>query len=140
VLRRVVIGTIGNAIALWAAARIVGNVDLSHSWWTVILAALLLTLLHVYVKPVLRVLAFPFVIVTLGIALFFISMLMLWLTSVLVSGFNIDGFWPLVKATIIVWLVNLVFAAIFDADDGPDRRRRPQRDRGEAGGHRPPPR
>jgi putative membrane protein len=117
VLRRVVIGTIGNAIALWAAARIVGNVDLSHSWWTVILAAFLLTLLNVYVKPVLKVLAFPFVIVTLGIAIFLLSMLMLWLTSALVSGFAIDGFWPLVKATIIVWLVNLVFAAIFDPDD-----------------------
>jgi putative membrane protein len=116
-LRRVVIGTIGNAIALWAAARIVGDVDLSHSWWTVILAALLLTLLNVYVKPVLRVLAFPFVIVTLGIALFFISMFMLWLTSAIVSGFTIDGFWPLVKATIIVWLVNVVFSAIFNVDD-----------------------
>jgi putative membrane protein len=125
VLRRVVIGTIGNAIALWAAARIVGNVDLSHSWWTVILAALLLTLLNVYVKPVLRVLAFPFVIVTLGIALFFISMLMLWLTSAIVSGFTIDGFWPLVKATIIVWLVNVVFAAIFDPDAEVSRRRPP---------------
>jgi putative membrane protein len=125
VLRRVVIGTIGNAIALWAAARIVGNVDLSHSWWTVILAALLLTLLNVYVKPVLKVLAFPFVIVTLGIALFFLSMLMLWLTSALVSGFAIDGFWPLVKATIIVWLVNLVFAAIFDPDASDARSRPP---------------
>jgi putative membrane protein len=125
-LRRVVIGTIGNAIAIWAAARIVGNVDLSHSWWTVILAALLLTLLNVYVKPVLRVLAFPFIIVTLGIALFLISMLMLWLTSAIVSGFAIDGFWPLVKATIIVWLVNVVFAAIFDPDAA-DARRRPPR-------------
>ena len=43
-------------------------------------------------------------------------MLMLKLTSVLVSGFEIDGFWPLVKATIIVWLVNVAFSAIFDPD------------------------
>jgi putative membrane protein len=124
-LRRVVVGTIGNVIAIWAAARIVGNVDLSRSWWTVILAALILTLLNAYVKPVLRVLAFPLVLLTLGIALFFISMLMLWLTSAVVSGFSIDGFWPLVKATIIVWLVNLVFAAFFDLDDEPGRRGRP---------------
>ncbi|MEO9175201.1 MAG: phage holin family protein [Gaiellales bacterium] len=127
-LRRVVIGTIGNAIALWAAARIVGNVDLSHSWWTVILAALLLTLLQVYVKPVLRLLAFPFIILTLGIALFLISMFILWLTSALVSGFAIDGFWPLVKATIIVWLVNVVFSAIFDPDRTDSRSRPSQND------------
>jgi putative membrane protein len=132
-MRRLIIGTAGNALALWAAARIVGNVDLSHSWWTVILAALVLTLLNYYVKPAIKLLALPLVIVTLGIALFFISMLMLWLTSALVSGFQIDGFWPLVKATIIVWIVNLIVEAIFDPDRGSDdpgsraRRRAPER-------------
>jgi putative membrane protein len=113
-VRRLVVGTAGNAVALWAAARIVGNVDLSRSWWTVILAGLVLTLLNWYVKPAITFLALPFVIVTLGIALFFISMLMLWLTSALISGFDIHGFWPLVKATIIVWLVNMLVDAIFD--------------------------
>jgi putative membrane protein len=113
-VRRLVVGTAGNAAALWAAARIVGNVDLSGSWWTVILAGLVLTLLNWYVKPAITFLALPFVIVTLGIALFFISMLMLWLTSALISGFDIHGFWPLVKATIIVWLVNMLVDAIFD--------------------------
>ena len=128
-MRRLILGTAGNAFALWAAARIVGNVDLSRSWWTVILAALVLTLLNWYVKPAIKLLALPLVIVTLGIALFFISMLMLWLTSAVVSGFEIDGFWPLVKATIIVWIVNMIVEAIFDTkgsgDARPSRRRRP---------------
>jgi putative membrane protein len=128
-VRRLILGTAGNAFALWAAARIVGNVDLSRSWWTVILAALVLTLLNWYVKPAIKLLALPLVIVTLGIALFFISMLMLWLTSAVVSGFDIDGFWPLVKATIIVWIVNMIVEAIFDtkgsSDARPSRRRRP---------------
>jgi putative membrane protein len=128
-VRRLILGTAGNAAALWAAARIVGDVDLSRSWWTVILAALVLTLLNWYVKPAIKLLALPLVIVTLGIALFFISMLMLWLTSAVVSGFEIDGFWPLVKATIIVWIVNMIVEAIFDTkgsgDARPSRRRSP---------------
>jgi putative membrane protein len=123
-MRRLVIGTAGNALALWLADRIVGRVDLSHSWLTVIVAAFVLTVLNYYVKPVLKVLAFPLVILTLGIALFFISMLMLWITSALVSGFRIDGFWPLVKATIIVWIVNVIVEAIFDPDRGSDDRPR----------------
>jgi putative membrane protein len=132
-MRRLIIGTAGNALALWLADRLIGNVDLSHSWVTVILAALVLTLLNGYVKPVIKLLAFPLVIVTLGIALFFISMLMLWLTSALVSGFQIHGFWPLVGATIIVWIVNMIVEAIFDPDRGSDdpgpraRRRAPER-------------
>jgi putative membrane protein len=117
-VRRLILGTAGNVLALWAAARIVGNVDLTRSWWTVILAALVLTLLNWYVKPVIRLLAIPLVIVSLGIALFFISMLMLWLTSAVVSGFDIHGFWPLVKATIIVWIVNMIVEAVFDTKGG----------------------
>ena len=113
-MRRLIIGTAGNAVALWAAARIVGNVDLSRSWWTVLIAALLLTLLNWYIKPVLKVLAFPLVLLTAGIALFFISMLMLWITDALVGGFDIDGFWAYVWATIIVWLVNMIVDALFD--------------------------
>ena len=78
-------------------------------------------------KPVITLFALPFVVLTLGLALFFISMLMLKLTSVLVSGFDIDGFWPLVKATIIVWLVNVAFSAMFDPDRSSKSRRSSKR-------------
>ena len=49
------------------------------------------------------------------------------LTSAVVSGFDIHGFWPLVKATIIVWIVNMIVEAIFDtkgSDDARPSRRR----------------
>ena len=63
--------------------------------------------LNTLLKPLLRVITLPFAILTLGIAWFFVSLLMLDLTDVIVSGFHIDGFWTLVWATVIVWLVNL---------------------------------
>jgi uncharacterized membrane protein YvlD (DUF360 family) len=37
-----------------------------------------------------------------------VSLLMLVITKDIVSGFNIDGFWTLVLATVIVWIVNVV--------------------------------
>ena len=127
-MRRLVIGTAGNAVALWAAARIVGDVDLSRSWWTVLIAALILTLLNWYIKPVVKLLALPLVILTAGIALFFISMLMLWITDALVGGFDIRGFWSYVWATIIVWIVNMIVEAIFDTKGSDkDRPRMPRR-------------
>jgi uncharacterized membrane protein YvlD (DUF360 family) len=55
----------------------------------------------------LRFITFPLALLTLGIAWFFVSMLMLDLTDVIVSGFHINGFWTLVWATVIVWFVNL---------------------------------
>jgi putative membrane protein len=69
-------------------------------------------------------LSLPVIILTLGIALFFVNLLMLALTAWLVSGFDIDGFWPAVGGTIVVWIVNAVLSAVFDLDDRRARRRR----------------
>jgi len=54
----------------------------------------------------------PFAVVTLGIVWFFVALLMLWLTDLIVPKFSIHGFWTYVWATIIVWVVNIVVDAI----------------------------
>jgi uncharacterized membrane protein YvlD (DUF360 family) len=56
----------------------------------------------------LRFITFPLAILTLGLAWFFVSMLMLVITRDIVSGFQLHGFGTLVAATVIVWLVNMV--------------------------------
>jgi putative membrane protein len=64
--------------------------------------------LNTVLKPLLRFVTLPLAILSLGIAWFFVSMLMLAITTGIVSGFAIHGFWTLVDATLVVWLVNLV--------------------------------
>jgi putative membrane protein len=60
----------------------------------------------------------PLVIVTLGVAIFFVNLLMLYVTSWIVNDFTIDGFGWAILATIIVWVVNTVLEAIFGGDEG----------------------
>jgi putative membrane protein len=70
-------------------------------------AALLFGVLNTILKPILKLITLPIAIVTLSLAWFFVSMLMLLITAWIVDSFDIDGFWALVWATIIVWVVNL---------------------------------
>jgi len=52
--------------------------------------------------------------VTFGLAWFFVSMLMLWLTQGIINGFDINGgFWNYVLATILVWVVNMIVDSVF---------------------------
>lgn len=51
-------------------------------------------------------LTLPAVILSFGLALLVISALMLWLTSRLVAGFAVGGFWSTLGGALIVWLVN----------------------------------
>ena len=87
-------------------------------------AAAVFGALNTLLKPLLRLITLPLAILTFGLAWFFVSLLMLLLTQEIVGGFDIHGFWTLVEATVVVWLVNLVL----DLTPGPwqmtGRRRR----------------
>ena len=101
--QKLALGWVVDSLALAAAAWIFSGVYGSAA--AVIGAALVFGLLSSFVKPVLKFLTFPLAIFTLGIAWFFVAMFILWLTSAIVSGFHIDGFWTLVGATVVVWAV-----------------------------------
>ena len=102
---------VGNLAALWVASEIFDEMTYGDSFWVLLLAALVFTIVNWIVKPIVAILSIPFIIVTLGIAYFFVNVLMLLLTSVVVPDFAVGGFWTYVGATIIIWLVNLVIAA-----------------------------
>jgi putative membrane protein len=96
-----------NAIVLWVVTALLSKVTYSGVGH-LLLAAAVFGVLNTFLKPIARLLTLPLAILTLGIAWFFVSMLMLWLTAAIVPGFAIHGFWTLVLATIIVWAVNLI--------------------------------
>jgi putative membrane protein len=101
--QKILLGWVVDSLALAAAAVIFGGVY--GSAIAVIGAALVFGLLSSFVKPVLKFLTIPLALLTFGIAWFFVAMFILWLTSAIVSGFHIDGFFTLVGATVIVWAV-----------------------------------
>jgi putative membrane protein len=108
---------LGNAAAIWVAAEVLDGVSYGGEWERLLLAALVLTIANWLVKPVLTILALPVIVLTLGIALFFVSLAMLLITEALVDGFRVDGFWSAVAATIIVWAVNALVQAIAPKGD-----------------------
>jgi putative membrane protein len=125
---RLVLRFAGNVAALWIAARLIDGVSYGGDAGTLALAALVLTVANWTVRPIVTFLAIPLIILTLGVALLFVSLAMLELTAWLVHGFRIDGFGAAVATTILVWLVNLVASAVAH-----DTRRSRRRSRGRDG-------
>jgi putative membrane protein len=116
---RLLLRLAANVAALWVAAELLAGVAYRDTE-VLILAGVVLTLVNWAVRPVVTILAIPFIVLTLGLGLFAVNLLMLLLTSWLVDGFRVHGFWAAVAATAIAWAVNAVFAAA--AHD--ERRRR----------------
>jgi len=103
---RLAISWLTNALVLGAAAWLVSGVDVSSAG-ALLLAAAVFGVLNTLLKPALRVVTLPLAILTLGVAWFFVSLLMLVITKSIVAGFYIHGFWTLVCATVIIWIVNM---------------------------------
>ncbi len=104
---RLGISWLTNALVLAIVAAVLTGVHVKDAG-TVLLAAAVFGVLNTLLKPLLRLVTFPLALLSFGVAWFFVSLLMLVITKGIVSGFVIHGFWTLVKATLIVWIVNVV--------------------------------
>ena len=122
-LRRILITWAFNLVALWVAALILSGIDYD-GFGVLVVASLVFSLVNIFVRPLVILFTLPLVIITLGIALFFINLFMLYLTSWIVDDFTIDTFWWAFLATIIVWLVNMILEAVL-GDELRPRERRP---------------
>lgn len=105
--KQLLLSWIANAVVLGIVTAVLSGVEVDSAG-DLITAALLFGILNTILKPVLRALTLPIAFITLGLIWFGVSMLMLWLTDLFVSGFDIHGLRALFWATVIVWAVNVV--------------------------------
>src|SRR6478735_11705205 len=84
-------------------------------WGPLLFAGAVLGLANVFLKPLLTFIALPLIILTFGIAYFFVNVVVLLFTEWVTPDFSIDGFWTYVGATIVIWLVNWVVWTLVDA-------------------------
>ena len=111
-----VIRVLVNAAAIYLAATIVPGIEV-RDVLTALGAGLVLGLINAVVRPVLVLLTLPVTILTLGLFLFVLNGLCLWLTAQLVSGFDVQGFWPAVLGALLISVVSWTLTA-FVSDRG----------------------
>ena len=111
-----VIRVLVNAAAILLAARVVPGIHL-RSLTTALVAGLVLGLVNAIVRPVLVVLTLPFTLVTLGLFLLVLNAFCLWLTSVVVAGFTVQGFWAAFMGALLISVVSWILTA-FVSDAG----------------------
>ncbi len=72
---------------------------------TAMVAALVIGMINVSIKPVLNWITLPFNVVTFGILALVINALLLMFTAYLVPGLSINGFWSAFFGSIIISLL-----------------------------------
>ena len=100
-----------NILALVLAASVVPGIRLDGVL-PAVAAGLLLGVVNAVVRPVLLILTLPITLVTLGLFLFVLNGVCLWLVALVVKGFHVDGFWPAVLGALCVSVVSWVVTAL----------------------------
>lgn len=106
------------AAGVWVAVRLVPGLDFDGNGWAFLGVAVLVALANMIVKPILSVLSFPVVIVTLGLFLLVINAIVLqlvvWLSAPerLDLGLSSTGFfWATFLGALVIsvvrWLLDL---------------------------------
>lgn len=104
--RRLLSRWVSNVVALFVAAWLLRGIDDSGEGWTLVVAGAVFTVVNAWVKPIVTLLSIPFIVVTLGIFLFVINVVMLYMTDWLVPDFEVRSFGWGAAAALIVSVVN----------------------------------
>lgn len=123
-----------NAVAIWVATAIVPGVHLTaadngHKVLAFAVVGALFGIVNTVIRPVVRFVAFPFILLTLGLLLVVINALMLklvdWLSGAIGIDFSAGPFWwSTIGAAIVVSLVSMILGVVLGDRKGDDDHRR----------------
>lgn len=120
-MNRFILRWLINAVALYAAVAIVPGITVqSTNWLSFIWLALIFGLLNALLRPLLKLLTCPLIILTLGVFTLVINTFLFWLAGVVGAnfgvGFTVAGFWPAFLGGLVVSVVSVVLTVIFKDD------------------------
>ncbi len=103
-----IIQIIVNAFAIYLADSFIKGVEFSGDIWILLIAGLVLGILNFVLKPILKVISAPLIILTLGIFTIIINIFILWLLQIILPELSIVGFWAYIWVIIIVSVLNFI--------------------------------
>lgn len=106
-VQNLVLQIIAGIAGIWLASEFVSGVDFAGGIKTLALAGLALGVINTFIKPVLKIITGPVIILTLGLFSFVINMLIVWAVDILFPEVIIVGIIPLFWTALIIWILSL---------------------------------
>ena len=129
---RFLVRLVVNAVALWLTTLIVSGVtvtpfgdgDTTAVVLTFLLVAFVFGLVNAVIGTIIRIVAFPLYVLTLGLISLIINGFLLWLTAAITSGWDwglrTGEFWLTVVAALLIGIINAVLGGLLRRDDDDD--------------------
>jgi putative membrane protein len=108
---RLIIRLLASALAVLIAAHVIPGIEV-NGYGDALIAAVVLGLLNLVIRPIIMLLTLPLNILTLGLFSWVINAFLFWVVGNILNGFKVDdfaaAFLGALLVTIISWIVNLL--------------------------------
>jgi len=105
---RLVLSFASNFIALLAIANLIAGIEINLVWENFVGLVVVFTLINSFIRPLVRWILTPFVILTLGLFTIVINAAMIWLLDFFSQNISISGLMPLIGASLVVGFINIL--------------------------------
>jgi putative membrane protein len=102
----IIIGLIANIVALYLAHLWIAGFAVTGGWVSYLIAGVVLGVLNLIVKPVLKILTHPLIVISLGLFIIVINAVLLWLAAQFTGYIVVENLFALLWATLIISVVN----------------------------------
>ena len=107
-----IIRYLGTVAAVFLTVYLVPGVTVTGGWVSILLIALVWSVITMVIRPVLSILALPVTIITFGLFSFVLNALLFWAMTLVVPGFVVSGFFAALLGVIVLsilsWLIHKV--------------------------------
>ncbi len=103
---RIILRVLINAVALWAAASIIDGIELSSRFSSILIVALVFGITNAALRPFVKLLSLPFIVLTLGLFTFVVNGAMLLVVDWLTDGLEVDGFINAMLGAVVISVVS----------------------------------
>jgi putative membrane protein len=107
----ILLAIVFNAFALWATTFVPGIVFRGNVL-TLLLGGAILGLFNLIVRPLAMIISLPLLILTLGLFYFVLNGILLWLVSLLIPGYVVQGLVPGILGALVITIINWVLGAL----------------------------
>ncbi len=113
-IKRFILHILANAAALYITVQMLnGNFLISGGWKGYLIAAIIFGILNGLVKPILKIISLPFVVITAGLFILVINMFLVWFAKYALSVLQFEGVSITVSAGPFTYLyVGLTMAVV----------------------------
>ncbi len=101
---------VGNSLGIYLATLLIPGFNFGGDLKALFIAGLILGLANFFLKPILKIISFPLIIISFGLFSFIISAFILWLTSHFVTEIQIDGIIPLFLSTVLISIISTILS------------------------------